>query len=270
MHLTCLTILVLFAQVCIAANVYVGGAFLPLMKDIAANGTIVPRNVGFWLHPMGLDAARVSGILPQVLAKFKTKVYAYEQDLDAWTDGSNPVQTNTPWFWEDMLRQNGGRGWKCGLAAAWAKSKDIATPSIAISKYKPLFDKMRKKGCKNLWIFWSPPSEPEIARKALKGKTWNKIFAAVGANGAMVDHPANRVDTLDVSFEFLKDARKAGLQVGWVFNGGDTGNQTLRMMQRINSNFGKLDVYAVDNFDKPSNGWRPVKRHLDAVLQTLN
>jgi hypothetical protein len=151
------------------------------------------------------------------------------------------------------------------LAAPWVHSADIANPQQAIAKYKPLFDKMRSNGCTNLWVFWAPPSEPPIAQQALQGRTWNQIFTAVGATGAMVDHPAGRVDTLDVSFEFLKDARNAGLKVGWVFNGGDTAEETTAMMGQINQNLGALDVYAVDNFDSQNNGWPEVSLQLEAV-----
>lgn len=225
---------------------------------------------------MGLDAARKEGILPKLLSKFQKRFYAYEQDLDAWTDGSNPVQTKTPWIWGDLLVKNsrtssgsgsggGGKEWQCGLVAPWADSADIADPSKAIKKYKLLFDRMRSNGCQNTWIFWSPPSVPEIARKALQNRSWNRIFKAVGANGALVDHPAGRVDTLDVSFAFLEDARKAGFYTGWVFNGGDSAGETDLMMDLINKRLGALDVYAVDNFSKPWNGWTRVSRQLEAV-----
>jgi hypothetical protein len=244
---------------------YVGGAFLPLMQGIANTDTQIPADVGYWLHPMGLDSARQVGVLPKVLSKFSQQVFAYEQDLNGWTDGSNLSQTNQPWVWSDVLQQNGGSGRRCGLAAPWVHSADIANPQQAIAKYKPLFDKMRSNGCTNLWVFWAPPSEPPIAQQALQGRTWNQIFTAVGATGAMVDHPAGRVDTLDVSFEFLKDARNAGLKVGWVFNGGDTAEETTAMMGQINQNLGALDVYAVDNFDSQNNGWPEVSLQLEAV-----
>jgi hypothetical protein len=210
---------------------FAGGAFPKLMGDIAG-GAKIPAGVGYWLHPMGLGAAMGANNLQAVLSKFTTKYYVYESDLDAWTDGSNPVQTNTPGIWGDNLNA-AAPGWKCAAFCAWAKSKDMANPSSAIPKFKSLFDKVRAWGCQQCWIFWSPPSEPQYNGTVLRGQTWATIAKAVGASGIVVDHPGDRTDSTEVSFAALKWAKANGLGAGWVFNGSSSEAQVSAMMARI-------------------------------------
>lgn len=242
---------------------FAGGAFPKLMGDIAG-GARIPAGVGYWLHPMGLGAAMGANNLPAVLSKFTTKYYAYETDLLAWTDGSNPTQTNTPGVWGDFLNAAAG-GWKCAAFCAWAKSGDMANPSSAIPKYKALFDKVRAWGCQQCWIFWSPPSEPQYNSTVLRNKTWATIAKAVGATGIAVDHPGDRTDSTEVSFAALKWAKENGLGAAWVFNGSSSGAQVAAMMARIKQNVGDLTFYASDNFSSQGAGWSHTAAELRAM-----
>ena len=242
---------------------FAGGAFPKLMGEIAS-GPLMPKNVGYWLHPMGLGAAMGANNLPAVLSKFTQKWYVYESDLDAWTDGSNPIQTNTPGIWGDNLNAAAG-GWKCAAFCAWAKSGDMANPSVAIPKFKSLFDKIRAWGCEQTMIFWSPPSEPNYNATVLANKTWATIAKAVGATGIVVDHPGDRPDSTEVSFAALKWAKANGLAAGWVFNGSSSGAQVGAMMTRIKQNVGDLTFYASDNFSNQGAGLAHTNAELAAM-----
>jgi hypothetical protein len=222
------------------------------MRDMAKTKQAV--GVGYVLHSMGFAVAKDEGFLPTMLGNFSTKQYFYEMDLDAWTDGSNPVQTETPGVWGDALNQVAS-GWKCALVAPWAKSKDMANPDSAIAKYNQLFAKVRAWGCKQCFVFWSPPSEPQYNDTILENQTYAKIAKAVGATGICVDHPANRSDSFEVSIAALKWAKSSGLAAGWVFNGSDSTNQVAAMMKRVKDAGVKLDFAASDNFSNQTSGW---------------
>lgn len=248
-------------------KVFVGGAFGTLMREM--KGAQIPSGVGYWLHPMGMAVAKNEGFLPALLNQFGTKFYFYEADLDAWTDGSNPIQTNDPGCWGTWLAQaaKSPTEWKCAAMAPWAKSGDIAS-GACIPKYQRLFAKIRAWGCSQCWIFWAPPSEPPLAYQALKSRPWQRIFKETGATGAMVDHPAGRSDTLDVSFDFLKAAKSMGLATGWCFNGSDSAAATAAMVKRVKATV-PIDVFGVDNFSSEGTGWGAVSAQLQAVLQNV-
>jgi hypothetical protein len=229
------------------------------MKDMSERK--MSEGVGYHLHPMGFAVAKDGGYLPKLLSNFSTKHYLYEMDLDAWTDGSNPVQTNTPGVWGDFLNDAAG-GWKCAVAAPWAKSADMANPESAIRKYNQLFSKIRAWGCKQCWIFWSPPSEPNYNATVLKNQTYATIAKATGATGICVDHPGQRSDSFDVSIAAMKWAKANGLGAGWIFNGTATTNEVAAMMKRIKDAGVKLDFAASDNFSNPNTGWSSASAEL--------
>ena len=189
-------------------------------------------------------------------------------DLDAWTDGSNPLQTNTPGIWGSFLNAHADSPsqWKCSLVAPWAKSSNIVDMSC-IPKYQALFKKVRAWGCQQCWIFWAPPSEPPLAARAMQANVFKRILSETGATGAIVDHPARHAVTLDVSFAFLKQAKAMGLATGWCFNGNDSASATAAMVQRVNSALGGVDVWTVDGFESQTNGWAQVSTQLDAVTR---
>lgn len=79
--------------------VFLGGAFDATCRSLAlepARWSGVAARTAFWAHPMGVGAAMDGNYLPALLSRFGVKKFFYEQDLLAWSDGSNPTQTNTP------------------------------------------------------------------------------------------------------------------------------------------------------------------------------
>lgn len=231
---------------------FVGGAFAPLVRDMASRK--MENGVGYHLHPMGYAVAKNEGFATKLLSNFSTKHYFYEADLDAWTDGTNPLQTNSPGVWGSFLNE-AAPGWKCALFAPWAKSSDMANPDSAIRKYKQVFEKIRAWGCKQCWIFWSPPSEPQYNAAVLGNQTYAKIAKAVGATGICVDHPAQRTDSFEVSIAALKWAKSNNLGAGWIFNGSGSTNEVAAMMKRVKDAGVHLDFAASDNFSNQSSGW---------------
>ena len=245
---------------------FVGGAYSALMQEMKDRQ--MPAGVGFHLHPMGFLAAHDAGFLPQLLSRFSAKFYLYEADLDAWTDGTNSIQTSSPGVWGDLLNNTAG-GWKCALFAPWAKSVDVAAVQPAIDKYKRLFEKIRQWGCRQCWIFWSPPSEPRYNRAVMQKQAWAQIAKATGASGICVDHPAQRSDALEVSFAALKWAKQNGLGAGWVFNGTASAAQVGAMVQQIKAHVGPIDFIASDNFSSSSTGWAAASTELRAFMGRL-
>lgn len=246
---------------------FVGGAYMALHNDLQSAS--IPSGVGYWLHPMGFNAAQP--IMPAVLRRFGTAQYAYEADLDDWTSGANPAQTTNPGMWGSMLNAAAGSptAWKCALFAAWAKSGDIAS-GACIPKYQGLFSKIRAWGCEQCFVFWSPPSEPSVAYQAMRSRPWQKILSEAGATGAMVDHPAGRADCVDVSIDFLRVAKSMGLTTAWVFNGADSPAATASMVKRVRAAVA-VDVWAQDNFHAgvsgQGNSWATVLPQLQATMQ---
>ena len=241
---------------------FVGGAFPALMQDMSNRK--MPSGVGLHLHPMGLGSAIQGGYMPRLLSQFSTREYFYEADLDAWTDGSNPIQTNTPGHWGSLLNSGQG-GWRCALFAPWAKSADMANPERVIPKYKQVFDKIRAWGCRQCWIFWSPPSEPQYNSAVMRSQAWARVAKETGATGICVDHPANRGDSLDVSFAALKWAKQNGLGAGWVLNGSGSATQVAALVKKIKANVGSVDFISSDNFSSQQSGWAAAQTELDAA-----
>lgn len=243
-------------------KLFVGGAFAPLVRDMSARR--MPPGVGYHLHPMGFAVAKDGGFAPKLLSNFSTKQYFYEADLDAWTDGSNPLQTNSPGVWGSFLNEAAG-GWKCALFAPWAKSSDVANPESAIRKYNQVFSKIRAWGCKQCFLFWSPPSEPQYNSTVLKNQTYAKIAKATGATGIVVDHPAQRTDSFEVSIAALKWAKSNGLAAGWCLNGSASTQQVASLMKRIKDSGVKLDFVSSDNFSNQGSGWSAAATELSGM-----
>jgi hypothetical protein len=102
-------------------KVYVGSAFPLCLSQMADNPEAwkeVAARVGFHLHPMCFFDGRDKGWLRRLLNQVAFKEWVYESDLLAWTDGSNPVQTNTPWCWRDYLREVAPE-FKCVGHSSW-------------------------------------------------------------------------------------------------------------------------------------------------------
>ena len=111
---------------------------------------------------MGFAAAKSGGYIKDLLSKFHVKSYVYEADLMAWTDGTNPTQTNSPWCWGDNLQQI-DPSFKQAFFAPWVNAEKIANELQDITnRYIDISNRMKSHGLDDTYFFYAPPSPEGI------------------------------------------------------------------------------------------------------------
>ena len=244
-------------------KLFVGGAFKPLMA--AMLGQKIENGVGFHMHSSGFDTMLKAGTAGKLLDNFATKQYLYEADLNDWS--SSPALAAAPGLWGNKLNEVRG-GWRCAVFVAWATSADMAAVGPAAQKFAALFQKVRKWGCQQCWISWAPPSVPAYNAEVMKRQAWVEICQTSGANGIMIDHPAQRTDCLDVSLAALKWAQANGRGSAWLLNGSASAKEISVLIKTLaKSSLGPLDFISTANHNSVTQGtgWRPARVELTAA-----
>lgn len=257
---------------------FIGGAFQKGLQDLANSPQAwltTAANSGYWLHPMGFAAAKANQFAGPLLSHYKHKYYVYEMDLMGWTDGTNPVQTKTPWVWGEQLQQIDPSYHQAFYAAMVGGDHIAAQLQDVTNRYLGLQAKMTSRGYKDSYFFYSPPS-PEVLNNMnaiLNGKVGDKslieyVVHRVGMQGIALDFPAGLFLASKFPASFPPDsaanskllakqayeiAKKYNIPLVWVFNGADS--DTLQAKQAIEA-FGIHPTrWAVDNFaDKERAG----------------
>jgi len=250
---------------------FLGGAFEKGLRDLADkpnDWSTTHVNSGYWLHPMGFSAAKDHGFANKLLSRFGVKQYVYEADLMAWTDGSNPVQTNSPWCWGEWLEQI-DPAYKQSFFAPWVAGDRIANQlQDTTNRYIDISNRMKSKGYQNTYFFYAPPS-PEaigVADALLNGRVNGVPYVQyaiqrAGLKGIAIDYPANLylADAFPSSFppgsaEKCRQLAKQAFQIAqtlkipfvWVFNGAD--ENVYQAKEAIRKNGISPTKFAIDNF----------------------
>jgi hypothetical protein len=257
-----------------------GGAFEKGLLDMAnqpSQWSSVRKVSGYWLHPMGFSAARDHGFAQKLLGLYAIKRYVYEADLLAWTDGSNPTQTNSPWCWGKWL-EDIDPSYQQAFFAPWVAGDRIANLlQDTTNRYIDLNTRMSSHGYKNTFFFYSPPSPESIgvANNLLNGRV-NGIpyiqyaIERAGLKGIALDYPAG----LYLANEFPSNfpvgsankcrqlaaqawsiAQALNIPLVWVFNGADA--QVREAKRAIEANGIRPRQYVVDNFADPNRAGTP-------------
>ena len=212
----------------VGPKLFIGSAYDQAMRQLASSPSLVAARAGYHLHPMGFAAAEGGGYAKNFLNNFKTKWYFYESDFSAWTDGSNPLQTNDPGIWGSKLNAsaNSPTEWKC--AGFWGYYSNISQvvhdTAGYIQKTKALKDKIKAWGCGSYFVGWAPPSPEGLQNDGVlrTRKTMFNIAKAVGATGMVLDFPAdlwNNGTCKQQAIDAYNDCKSAGMSFGWCFNG---------------------------------------------------
>ena len=145
---------------------YLGGAFDKGLRDLSSfpnDWATTRQKSGYWLHTMGFAAAQSGGYSKTLLSRFAVKSYVYEADLMAWTDGSNPTQTNSPWCWGQWLEE-ADPSFKQAFFAPWVAGDRIANLLQDVTnRYIDITNRMKSHNYVNTYFFYSPPSPESIS-----------------------------------------------------------------------------------------------------------
>lgn len=256
----------------VVPKVFLGGAFQATQQDLAndpARWRTVAARCGYWAHPMGLALAKDQGWLPTLLSRFAVKRFVYEQDLQAWSDGSNPIQTDTPSCWGDWLRQ-ADPSFQCEFYCPWVAGDRLAGAlDDTARKYAQIRQRMDAAGYSNKgWFFYAPPSPEAIAcadtllNARRDGLCYvEHVVRAAGLKGVALDYPASLwlaerfparypPGTGDKCRALARQAhdvaRRCGIGFAVVFNGSDASvAAALDSMTDAGLTF---DYVGVDNF----------------------
>jgi len=252
---------------------FLGGAFEKGLRDLAEKPnewSSVQVNAGYWLHPMGFDAARQKGFAKQLLSRFGVKRYVYEADLMAWTDGTNPTQTNSPWCWGQWLEQIDS-SYQQAFFAPWVAGDLIANKLQDVTnRYIDVSNKMKSKGYSNTYFFYAPPSPEAISVVdfLLNGRVDGVPYVQyaiqrAGLKGIAIDYPAGLYlaqafpssfppGSADKCRQLAKQAyqiaKSLNLPFIWVFNGAD--DNVHEAKQAIMRDGIAPTKFVVDNFAK--------------------
>jgi hypothetical protein len=259
---------------------YLGGAFTYGLKGLSSNPSAWSTSAhvsGYWLHPMGFDAARQQGYAKTLLSRYGVKSYVYEADLLGWSDGTNPVQTNSPWCWGQWLEQIDPT-YKQAFMAPWVAGDRIANVlQDTTNRYIDITNRMRSQGYQNVYFFYAPPS-PEaisVADGLLNGRVNNVPYIQyavqrAGLKGIAIDYPAGLylakefpssfpVGSADKCRKLAKQAwniaQTLGIPLIWVFNGADA--NTRQAMDAIHAAGIYPQTFAVDDFADPNRAGVP-------------
>lgn len=254
------------------AEVFVGGAFERCLRDLAfdAKGwaSVAPR-VGYWLHPMGMAVAKDGNWLGTLLSNFGVRRFVYEMDAMAWSDGTNPVQTNTPSCWADWLRAI-APDFQCEFYAPWIEGERLANMlDDTCARYRQIRLKMDAAGYAGKgYFFYAPPCPSSIANADSLLKTTRDgmshieyVLRNAGLKGVVLDFPASLYLANSYGSAFPPDsaskcrllakqahdvARKLKLPFGWVFNGAEA--DVRQAIAAIKGDGIALDFVGIDNF----------------------
>ena len=241
----------------VGPKLFIGSAYDQAMRQLANSPSLVAARAGYHLHPMGFAAAEGGGYAKNFLNNFKTKWYFYESDFSAWTDGSNPLQTNDPGIWGSKLNAsaNSQTEWKC--AGFWGYYSNISQvvhdTAGYIQKTKALKDKIKAWGCGSYFVGWAPPSPEGLQNDGVlrTRKTMFNIAKAVGATGIFVDFPAdlwNSGTCTQQAIDAYKDCASAGMSFGWCFNGRQSTAAVTQAVKGILAAGIKPTFWSVDGF----------------------
>lgn len=275
------------------APVYVGGAFAATQHDLAHDPagwrTVAPR-AGYWLHPMGMAVAKDGGWLPLLLSRFGVKKFVYEQDLLAWSDGTNPLQTNTPQCWADWLRQ-ADPAFQCEFYAPWVAGDRLANLlDDTTNRYAQIRQRMDAAGYANRGYFFYAPPCPEsiLSADTLLNARRNglchveHVVRTAGLRGIAIDFPAGlwlsaafpanfppgSADKCRALARQAHDvARRCGVPFVWVLNGADA--CVPQALASIRAAGLWADVFAVDNFAAAARRGTPESDPNSAAGQAL-
>ena len=277
-------------------KMFVGGAFFATQNDLTndPNGwPTVASKVGYHLHPMGLVDSMNRGHLPTLLSRFGKKTFVYEMDLLAWSDGTNPLQTNTPQVWADVVRQN-NPSFQCEFYAPWVAGDRLANLlDDTTNRFIQIRQKMDATGYPNKGYFFYAPPCPESIMNAdtLLNATKNGgmkydeyVVRTAGLKGIVIDFPAglwlsknfpanfppNSGDKCRLLAKQSHDAcRRMGLPFVWCFNGSDAGSLVTKALDSIKAAGMKIDTILVDNFSSQTERGTPETNPATVTGQAL-
>lgn len=261
---------------------FVGGAFFATQNDLTndpAGWTTVAPHVGYHLHPMGMAEIMNRGQLPTLLSRFGKKSFAYEMDLLAWSDGTNPLQTNTPQVWGDWLRQNNS-SFQCEFYAPWVAGDRLANLlDDTTNRFIQIRQKMDVTGYPNRGYFFYAPPCPESIMNAdtLLNATKNGgmpyveyVVRTAGLKGIVIDFPAglwlsknfpsnfppNSGDKCRLLAKQAHDiCRRMSIPFVWCFNGSDAAPLVIKALDSIKDAGMTINTILVDNFSSvPERG----------------
>ena len=267
-----------------APRMFVGGAFYATQNDLAADPagwpTVAPR-VGYHLHPMGLIDSVNRGQLPTLLSRFGKKSFVYEMDLLAWSDGTNPLQTNTPQIWADVVRQN-NPAFQCEFYAPWVAGDRLANLlDDTTNRFIQIRQKMDATGYTNRGYFFYAPPCPESIVNADTLLTATKnggmpyveyVVRTAGLKGIVIDFPAGLWLSKNFPASFPPNSgdkcrllakqshdicRRMGIPFVWTFNGSDAGSLVTKALDSIKAAGMTIDVILVDNFSSTTERGTP-------------
>ena len=252
--------------------VYLGGAFEATTRSLAfeaAQWSGVASKAGYWAHPMGVSVAKNGNYLPALLARFGVKKFVYEADLLAWSDGTNPLQTNTPSCWADWIRQ-ADPSFQCEFYAPWVEGNRVVDlTDDTVNRYAQIRGKMDAAGYGGKGYFFTAPPSPDSigAMDRLLSATRNGlpiveyVVKTAGLRGIALDFPAGLwlaaqygaqfpPNSADKCRRFAKMCfditKKMGVPYVQVFNGVDVAvAQALESMKAAGI---VPDMVCVDNF----------------------
>jgi hypothetical protein len=258
---------------------YLGGAYGYGLSQLAKNPKdwTGAQHSGYWLHPMGFAAARDGNFANTLLSRYQVKQYVYEADLMAWTDGTNPVQTNSPWCWGQWLEQIDS-SYKQSFFAPWVAGDRIANSLQDVTnRYIDLNNRMSSKGYTNTFFFYAPPSPEsiQVADNLLHGRVNGKPYIQyaierAGLKGIAIDYPAGLylADAFPSNFppgsaskcrqlalQAWQIAQALNIPLVWVFNGADS--NTREAMDKIHANGIHPKSFAIDNFASSTKSGTP-------------
>lgn len=262
---------------------YVGGAFEATQRDLAFEptkwSTVAPK-VGAWCHPMGVGVAKDGGWLPQLLSRFGKKRFVYEMDLLAWSDGTNPLQTNTPSCWADWIRQ-ADPSFQCDFYCPWVAGDRLADQlDDTRNRYAQIRGKMDAAGYPGKgYFFYAPPCPESISRadELLASKREGVchveyVVKTAELRGVCIDFPGHLymasaypaifpAGSADKCRALAKQAfdvsKKLGIPFVWCFNGAEDGATVKAALDAAKKNGIVPDVVGIDNFADASRRGTP-------------
>lgn len=269
------------------AAVFVGGANTTANQDMFVapdQWRTVAAAAGLWAHPMGVGQYLMNGTLRQYLSRFALKRFVYEMDLLAWSDGSNPTQTNTPSCWGDWIME-ADPAFACEFYAPWVDGDLLATNTELCTRlYAQIRTRMdAQPRYRGLGAFFTAPPSPMSIRHVdalIQGRQVEAVVRGAGLNGIAVDYPADLWLSGEFGPEFPAGsaakcriymqnlfglARRLGVKFAWVFN-GDHGELVARALTDARTRWSIVpDYVCIDNFTQ-TNQIRGVPESNPATL----